>query len=92
MTSSILADIGGTNIRFATLSPEGGISHREAWLTALYPDLADALQAYRNLAGHAGPLSAIAICAAGPLIDGAIDLTNCTWKLSLDGVHHALFG
>jgi glucokinase len=89
MTSSILADIGGTNIRFATLSPNGEISHREAWLTALYPEFADALQAYRDLTGHAGPLSAIAICAAGPLIDGAIDLTNCTWKLTLDGVRKA---
>jgi glucokinase len=89
MSATILADIGGTNIRFATLSPDGQVSHREAWLTALYPDLADALQAYRDLTGLTGPLSAIAICAAGPLIDGAIDLTNCTWKLSLDGVRKA---
>ena len=89
MNSSILADIGGTNIRFATLSPNGQISHSEAWLTALYPDFADALQAYRDLTGQKGALSAVALCAAGPLIDGAIDLTNCTWKLTLDGVRKA---
>ncbi len=87
--TTVLADIGGTNIRFATLSPDGMLGHREAWLTSFYPGLSEALEAYREVTSLADRITAIAVCAAGPLVDGAIDLTNCTWKLSLDSVRAA---
>jgi len=82
VTTAILADIGGTNIRFATLSPDGTLSAREAWMTALYADFPDALDAYRQQTGNTAPLAALAVCAAGPLIDGRIELTNGKWSLS----------
>lgn len=87
--TTVLADIGGTNIRFATLSPDGSLGHREAWLTSFYPGLGEALEAYREAAGLGSQITAIAVCAAGPLVDGAIDLTNCTWKLSLESLRAA---
>jgi glucokinase len=77
---SILADIGGTNIRFATLNGGGRIGAVEAWLTALYPDLPSALRSYLELTGAPKPDS-VAICAAGPLIQGRIKMTNCPWDL-----------
>jgi glucokinase len=77
---SILADIGGTNIRFATLNGGGKTGAVEAWLTALYPDFASAFHAYAELTGAANP-HAVAICAAGPLVQGRIKMTNCPWEL-----------
>lgn len=78
----LLADIGGTNVRFATLTDDGRIEAIESWLTALYPDIGAAVRAYAELTGLALPVRAAAVCAAGPLIDDGIDLTNCPWKIS----------
>jgi glucokinase len=79
---SLLADIGGTNVRFATLAPDGKIGAIEAWLTALYPDFATAVKAYAEVVGVSLPFERAAICAAGPLEADHIDLTNCPWKIS----------
>jgi glucokinase len=78
----LLADIGGTNVRFATLTPDGKIGAVEAWLTALYPDFATAVRTYAEVAGVTLPFEHAAICAAGPLEADHIDLTNCAWKIS----------
>lgn len=89
MSSDILlADIGGTNVRFATLRA-GRIEAVEAWLTALYPDIATAVEAYAEIAGLKLPFAGAAICAAGPLMGDAIDLTNCAWKISVDEIKAA---
>src|SRR5690349_2012222 len=77
--SGLLADIGGTNVRFATLTPDGKIGAAEAWLTALYPDFATAVRTYADIAGVSLPFESAAICAAGPLEGDHIDLTNCPW-------------
>lgn len=84
MTYAILADIGGTNIRLATLSPEKRIENREVWLTSIYDDLDQVLAAYRQTAGLIAPPEALAVCAAGPLVHGHLALTNGTWSLSQD--------
>ena len=80
---ALLADIGGTNVRFATLTPDGRIGAVEAWLTALYPDFATAVRTYAEIAAVALPFARAAVCAAGPLEGDHIDLTNCAWKISL---------
>jgi glucokinase len=79
----LLADIGGTNVRFATLTPDGKIGAVEAWLTALYPDFATAVKAYSEVAGVSLPFERAAICAAGPLEHDHIVLTNCPWTISI---------
>lgn len=78
----LLADIGGTNVRFAVLRGDGRIEAHEAWLTALYPDFGSAVKTYADLVGLRLPLRGAAVCAAGPLVGDAITLTNCTWKIS----------
>jgi glucokinase len=88
-TKTLLADIGGTNVRLATLSAGGRIEAVESWLTALYPDFAAAVRAYAELTGLALPLSTVAVCAAGPVINEKIDLTNCDWEVSVAGIARA---
>lgn len=83
---ALLADIGGTNVRFATLSAEGRITSVESWLTALYPDFGSAVRAYAETTGLSLPVRAAAICAAGPLVGQRIDLTNCAWTISHDEI------
>lgn len=80
--SVLLADIGGTNVRFATLTDDGQIDAVEAWLTALYPDIGAAVAAYAEATGLKLPVDVAAVCAAGPLDDDRIVLTNCPWTIS----------
>lgn len=89
MSRAVLADIGGTNIRFAMLSADGELANREHWLTSLYSGFDDALGAYLDQVGRREPPDAIAACAAGPLIGGRIELTNGTWSLSHDILRNA---
>ncbi len=79
----LLGDIGGTNVRFATLHADGRIDGIESWLTAIYPNFAEAVRAYAEATGARLPFQAAAICAAGPLAGDHIDLTNCAWKISV---------
>lgn len=83
---ALLADIGGTNVRLATLTADGRITNVESWLTALYPDFGSAVRAYAELTGLTLPVRAAAVCAAGPVIGERIDLTNCAWKVSRAGI------
>jgi glucokinase len=88
MADAVLVDIGGTNVRFATRLADGSITHREAWMTDFYPDFAAAFQAYAGIAGLKS-VSAVGVCAAGPLVDGRIDLTNCKWEISTADIARA---
>jgi glucokinase len=89
MTYAILADIGGTNIRLATLSQDRRIENRETWLTSIYDGLDEVLAAFRETTGLTAPPDALAVCAAGPLVHGHIALTNGTWRLSHDILRRA---
>lgn len=82
----LLADIGGTNVRFATLHDDRRIDGYESWLTALYPNIAEAVKAYAETTGVHLPFQAAAVCAAGPLTGDRIDLTNCAWKVSMSEI------
>ncbi len=86
---ALLADIGGTNVRLATLTGDGRIAAVESWLTALYPDFGSAVRAYAEITGLVLPVSTVAVCAAGPVIDERIDLTNCAWNVSTAGLAKA---
>ena len=62
-THRLLADIGGTNCRFALADAAGAVTSREAYPLAAYGRFEDALAAY--LERHPHPAEA-AIAAAGP--------------------------
>jgi glucokinase len=86
----LVADIGGTNARFALATMRGediAIPPPDIFLTADHASLAAALEAFLDAADRP-PLSGVAACAAGP-VEGAgaaahIAMTNCPWDVSLE--------
>jgi len=77
---ALVADIGGTNARFA-LCEDGRPGEPVVLRTDAFPGLADALEhALTSL--RPGRLQAVAACAAGPPRDGIIRLTNHAWEVS----------
>lgn len=86
----LIADIGGTNARFALVSREGRVEGAETLQVADHATLAQALDAYR--ARHPAPVTEAAIAAAGPRIADAIDLTNAPWRIVGPDVSRRLDG
>lgn len=89
----LVADIGGTNARFALAGRDARPSAPVAWMTALYPDLPSALDAFLAEAGRPR-VAAAAVCAAGP-VDGAGDaarivMTNCPWVVEAGAIARAV--
>lgn len=82
---ALLADIGGTNARFALLE-RGVIADVRTLPTARYPSLAEAALAY--LAGR--PVAAAALAVAGPVTGDEIALTNLGWSFDRAGLAAAL--
>jgi len=76
---TLLADIGGTNVRFALLRP-GALEPDPPERLALdaFPGIADAIEAW--LAARPGPRPRAAVLAvAGPVLGGRVMLTNRGW-------------
>lgn len=96
----IVADVGGTRSRFGISGGPGELDEIQIYATAGFPSFAEALQAYvADLA--AGPIGtwcgSVHIAAAGPIDQGAVQLTNAAWFISsralseqIDGVPVAL--
>ncbi|MBI1238545.1 MAG: glucokinase [Alphaproteobacteria bacterium] len=77
---ALLADVGGTNVRFALSDSSGAPTAITIHQTADYPHFEAAAAAYLAQFGHP-ILSAVVVCAAGPLADGRIHMTNCPWVI-----------
>ncbi|MFC9973150.1 glucokinase [Spirillospora sp. NPDC127200] len=76
----LVADVGGTNARFALVEEPGGAPVRVASLpTREHAGLADAAEHY--LARHAPDARPVAAClaVAGPVVEGRFRLTNAGW-------------
>jgi glucokinase len=83
MPSLLVADIGGTNARFATATRREGRICIEDYTVLAGGDFQtfdDALQHYLDLSGAKPALACIA--AAGPVLGGAVHLTNRKWTVS----------
>ncbi len=78
LTRYLLADIGGTNARFA-LFDGGVVGPVEVRAVADYPRAADAVADFLERHRPAGPVVAAAIGVAGPAEDGRCDFTNSDW-------------
>ena len=79
----LIADIGGTNARFALLLAGSDAPSRERVLAcADYPDPATAIEAY--LAGAEAPRPReAAIALATPITGDRVKMTNHVWAFSL---------
>ena len=92
MTASwrLLADIGGTNARFA-LQQQGKDAERIIVLPSEdFTGLADAAQAYLAQVDDAPRIERAAVCVAGPVIGDELALTNVPWRFSVERTRSAL--
>ncbi|MCU0957868.1 MAG: glucokinase [Hydrogenophaga sp.] len=78
----LLADIGGTNARFAwQAAPGEPITDVTVLPCADYPGLADAIQGYLTEIGRQAPATA-AVAIANPITGDHVQMTNHHWSFS----------
>ncbi|GAA0645784.1 glucokinase [Brevundimonas lenta] len=79
----LVGDVGGTNARFAIARMIQGrpvLEHHESFKGADYPTFLEGVKAFID--GCEVKPSGGVIAVAGPVTDGAIDLTNSPWRVS----------
>lgn len=87
---SLVADIGGTNARFALVADGDKTAIQPCNLAvADYPGIVDAIRAYLKLAGLSQPYQA-AISVASPVTGDQLNMTNHTWSFSVRDTRAAL--
>src|SRR5687767_15119562 len=82
----LIADIGGTNARFALAEPGGLPAEERTFLVRDFPDPALAIEAY--LAGRRVAEAVIAV--ATPVESDAVRFTNSPWSFSIAGLRARL--
>lgn len=83
----LVADIGGTNARFALAKISDGkvlIERPQLFRAEDFKNLRDAVDAYFDTVSIAPKRACFA--AAGPLIDGIVDFTNSHWTLRTEDI------
>jgi glucokinase len=75
----LVADVGGTNVRFAIADKQGRLDRTKVFQVADFPTFLDALAAYRSDADGLRGIDAAAIAAAGPVDGDRVTLTNSKW-------------
>ena len=86
LRARLLADVGGTNARFAWQSGPGEpITDVRVLPCAEYATLQDAIRVYLNDLGHGTP-DAVAIAIANPITGDQIRMTNHHWSFSQSAV------
>lgn len=79
----LVGDVGGTNARFALARMVDGhprLEHFDSFPAETYPTFLQGVQAYLDDCTTKPTGGVIAV--AGPVTDGAIDLTNSPWRVS----------
>lgn len=78
----LIADIGGTNARFACSRADGSVHGELVHPIADFADFSDALDAYLSTLGWAPNFTSAAVAAAGPVARDEVALTNNAWRIS----------
>ena len=90
----LLADIGGTNARFALELGPGRIELIDVLSCASHATLADAVRAYLASGALAeagiGPIRHAAIAIANPVVGDMVRMTNHHWEFSIEGLRREL--
>lgn len=82
-TSRLLADIGGTNARFAwQAGPDAPIEESHTLPAADHATLAEAMQQYLLRIGRSAP-PACSIAIANPVVGDRVTMTNHDWTFSI---------
>lgn len=94
----LVADVGGTNVRFARALADGRLADHVQHRVSGFTDFTDALRAYLEDLDAPEDCAGAAVAGAGPVLDDRIALTNLAWSIRreavsavLDGVPVALF-
>ncbi|TWG87473.1 glucokinase [Cupriavidus gilardii J11] len=85
----LLADVGGTNIRFALQTAPGSIGAVTALQVADFPSIEAAMRHYLDRQPGIAPRHA-AIGLANPVTGDQVKLTNHAWAFSIESVRRAL--
>ncbi len=85
----LLADIGGTNARFALCE---GLQIRDERLLrcADYPSIDQAITHYLNSIGEQRPVQEAALDVAAPLLGDTISMTNHNWRFSVSALRQQM--
>ena len=87
---ALVADIGGTNARFAMVDGRGALAHDvEVLATVEHPTLEDAIEAYLAQKGGQRPRAGC-LAVAGPVTGDLIKFTNHPWEFSINDTRDAL--
>jgi glucokinase len=89
MQTCLLADVGGTNARFALLDSNGAIGRVQTLACAAYPELALAVQDYLRQQGAAEVAHAV-IAIANPIDGDRVSMTNHHWTFSIEATRQRL--
>lgn len=81
--AGLIADIGGTNVRFALVDDEGAISQIMPLRCAEFPTLVDACQAYLAGVALASRPRHAALAVASPILGDHVRMTNHPWEFSI---------
>ena len=86
----LIADIGGTNARFALSEADGSVRDAVVLACRDFPDLGAAAEAF--LAGISPPAAPrrAAMAVASPVSGDRVDMTNHPWSFSIDDVRRRL--
>ena len=86
----LLADIGGTNARFALQTAPGRFECIEVLACAAYPSLSEAMAAYLQRSREAGYATSTvrhaAIAIANPVEGDVVSMTNHHWNFSISAL------
>lgn len=85
MYPKLVADIGGTNARFAIAnSPEQDLNHIEFLACADFPTVEDAIKQY--LSQHKEAINSFSFAVAGPIEAGVSEMTNNHWRIDVNSL------
>jgi glucokinase len=85
----LLADVGGTNARFALETRPGEISQVHIYPCADYPGIADVIKKYLKDT-KIGRVNHAAIAIANPVDGDQVRMTNHDWHFSIEATRRAL--
>ncbi|KND60054.1 Glucokinase / HTH-type transcriptional regulator (HexR) [Candidatus Burkholderia verschuerenii] len=85
----LLADIGGTNARFALETAPGEIGNIRVYPGADYPGIAEVMQQYLKDT-RVGRVNHAAIAIANPVDGDHVKMTNHDWSFSIEATRRAL--
>lgn len=84
--TTLLADIGGTNARFA-VSLDGELSATTHMAVRDYGTFQEAIAVYLAAAARFGPIHNAVLAASGPVQNGRCALTNNRWMIDTEWLH-----